>query len=153
MHRSYHDILSLIPQNPTFWQEGGIPRFMPFTPRDATGVYTTEAVLAKIRCQNCHESFVVLFEQKNGDLDRLGREAPSIAERITSKSLHYGDPPNVTCCAAGPSMNSELCEILEYWSRNHQEFVKEGKITDMVAYFEWRRNPDFELTFDPDTYL
>jgi hypothetical protein len=67
----------------------------------------------------------------------------ALTEAFTSKRLglsdefrlgrvHYGDPPNVNCCAAGAAMNSMMHRILEYWSRDYE------------VSKDWQRDPTFE---------
>ena len=52
--------------------------------------------------------------------------------RFELGQVHYGDPPNVGCCGAGPVMNSVMHRILEYWSRDYE------------VSSDWQRYPEFE---------
>jgi len=65
--------------------------------------------------------------------DQKEAEKYSIANQIKEKTIHYGDPPNVRCCAAGPTMNSDPLLVLEYWERKN---------------FDWVRNPEYEINLD-----
>lgn len=176
MHRSYDDMLDRLPE-PNFYQEGGIPRFEPFQPGKTTGIHSKEAVLAEIACQGCGTVFKVAFERdeheelnalttlmripeyRDGIIDLvksckleanhdvLARNI--LAHEIETRSLHYGDPPNIGCCPAGPTMNSEMIRILEYWRCNHLEYVDKTTniITDYEAYSRWQRFPHLEIDF------
>ena len=37
---------------------------------------------------------------------------------------HYGDPPNMGCCPAGPTMNCEDIKILEFWEMVDMRWVR-----------------------------
>ena len=112
MNREYRDLLALTPHKPSFFQEGGVPRWGAFTPGESNGVYASEVAIVEIACQGCDTRFHVLMESK--------RHEASLAQAIMEKSLHYGDPPNVGCCPAGPTMNSEPVSVVEYWRRNSE---------------------------------
>ena len=42
-------------------------------------------------------------------------DLPTLSERIRDMTIAYGDPPNIGCCPAGPTMNSVPRRVLEYW--------------------------------------
>lgn len=138
MNPSYEDITSRINEAPAWWQQGGVPRWGQFGPQQAASIYAREVVLMEIACQSCQTLFKVAL------CDRLLSDEPPLAQQITAGTLHYGDPPNTGCCAAGASMNSEPRAILEYWSTHDQRYVKDGRVTDIEKYFEWTRNPLLE---------
>ena len=123
MLTDYKDIRDRIPEEPKWFDEHGVPRYCDFSPREISNVYAREAALYRIACQACGHFFDVA--------DSSGGE--KLAEAIRAKTLHYGDPPNIGCCAAGATMNSEPQRVLEYWRRN--------KSTD----FDWVRDPSFEV--------
>jgi len=136
VNREYQDILSRISEPPSWWQEGGVPRYGPFEPGSSTSVYANEAALVEIACQFCRRPFIVLFETSAKDR--------RIAAEIRAGTLHYGDPPNVGCCT-GVSANSTPVQVLQYWARAHQEYVEGGLIVDTRAFFEWRRDASLEV--------
>jgi hypothetical protein len=53
-----------------------------------------------------------------------------LRDEIRPGRVHYGDPPNVNCCAGGASMNSVPHGILEYWSRDYE------------VSMDWQRDPN-----------
>ena len=55
---------------------------------------------------------------------------PTLADGIRNKTLHYGDPPNIECCAAGPTMNCNDHKVLQYWKREDLEWVR-GKTLEI----------------------
>ena len=138
MHRSYHDILSRIPEPPRWWQEGGIPRYDVFDPQTSTGIGTSEVALAEIACQMTGIRFFVTLE---------GGRNREIAKAIREGYLSYGDPPNTPDVAGHTT--SEMLRVVEYWCSDHDEYVVNGKIVDWGKYSEWRRDQSLEITF-PD---
>lgn len=141
MHRRYHDILSRIAEDPSWWQQGGVPRYGAFEP-DAAGIYARELALVRIACQFCRTPFVVLIE--NSAQERR------IAKEIRSKTLAYGDPPNIGCCDEGLPSNTVTVRVIEYWARAHPEFVEENRVTDWPRYNMWRRDGALEVEIDDD---
>lgn len=59
----------------------------------------------------------------------------TLAASIRNKAIHFGDPPNIECCPAGPTMNSVPLRVVEYWERPIRD---------------WKRNQQLELAIDPD---
>ena len=57
-----------------------------------------------------------------------------LADAIQSKGIHYGDPPNVHCCPAGPTMNCDDLRVCEYWRRDQA--------------FDWQRHKQLEIALD-----
>jgi len=142
MTPDYHDIVSRIAEPPSWWQEGGVPRWGDFGPRESTSIYAREAVLMEVACQGCDTTFrVAMCEDGHGGGQRL-------SEQIVAGTLHYGDPPNTGCCAAGASMNSVPRRILEYWSTHDPRYTKDGTVTDHERYFAWERNALLEGEYD-----
>lgn len=135
MNHHYNDIRSRIPEPPTWFDENAVPRYEPFAPVATADIYAKEAVLLEIACQNCGHRFHVCMAH-DGALDQVLRKRPPLREQITAGSIHYGDPPNVECCPAGPTMNCEDLRVLEYW---HLPNVTE----------EWVRDPALEVVL-PD---
>ena len=159
MHHHYDDIIKAVGVAPTWWQEEGVPRFCEFTPDVSSNIYADEVALVEIACQSCDTRFNVAFNTSaasrvqqaligNSNIENVDFDALRLSSLIASGDLFYGDPPNTGCCAAGPTMTSETIRVIEYWHRHHQKYVVDGIISDIVKYSEWRRNPEFEITFE-----
>ncbi len=134
MNRHYDDILDRIPEPPAWFDEHAVPRWGAFAPNRAANIYADEAVLMEIHCQGCGVPFLVCLTS-----DRMtAREGHTLAEAVAARELHYGDPPNIACCAAGPTMNSEPKRVVEFWRR------------DRTALVGWVRKPDLETDIEPD---
>lgn len=92
MLNDYADIIERIPEPPLWWDEFGVPRYRAFAANRVGNVYAREAVLFEVACQACGRQFRVALSSG---------KAPSIADAIRSKELHYGDPPNVKSAPPG----------------------------------------------------
>jgi hypothetical protein len=143
MHPRYDDITSRIPEPPSWWQEGGVPRYGTFTPEQSSSIYAREVALVEIACQSCGTRFRVVFTADQ--MDQF--EGRDIAGQIRDCTMTYGDPPNTGCCAAGATMNSDPIAVIEYWSKCHQKYVEGTRITDWERYNEWLRDPLLEGPF------
>lgn len=108
MHRDYIDIRSLTPKQPLWFDEYAVPRYVEFSPAQLANIYAREAVLAEIECQACGHPFQVAFSAAN-------HRGP-LSEAIVENTLEYGDPPNINCCAAGPTMSSTARKVVQYWA-------------------------------------
>jgi len=141
VNHHYRDIRTNIKKNPLWFDEHAVPRYCRFHPRHIADIYADECALVLIACQNCGYQFKVAISQDPMDVvkymmmfgkDRMmfGKDSkmPTIADGIRDKSLHYGDPPNIECCPAGPTMNCEDIRILEYWKREKLEWVREKEL-------------------------
>ena len=119
MKHHYRDITDQLGK-PRWWDEYGVPRYCEFTPHEGANIYASEIVLLEITCQNCQHPFAVAMSADSLD----GKDALEAAVR--KGNLHYGDPPNFGCCAAGPTMNSVPVRVIEFWKRGlHPERVAE----------------------------
>jgi reactive intermediate/imine deaminase len=139
MHHFYKDILDRFDGPPLWFDENAVPRYESFAPDRLANIYSNECALVAIECQSCATEFNVAFSELNAgrqtskiDGKRTLRQI-SIAEQIARGTLHYGDPPNTQCCAAGPSMNSVPIAVLEYWQkvtaeRTPPQWVKEPSL-------------------------
>ena len=130
MHHHYGDITSRIPEPPKWFDEEAVPRYCEFSPEEVANIYAREVVLAEIACQACGQRFPVAFSQAYPFDFHTGKPAPSLADRVKDGTLHSGDPPNVGCCASGPTMNSEPLAVVEFWRQEK---------------FDWRRVPELEV--------
>jgi hypothetical protein len=133
VHNYYEDILKLTKKKPLWFDESGVPRYVKFAPNRLANIYAKEACLFLISCQSCGHKFHVAASQ---DIMDYGMGASELSTQIRSKSLHYGDPPNIRCCEAGPTMNCIDHKVLEYWAR------QSGK--------DWKRNKKLELDIEDD---
>jgi len=132
MHCYYGDILERCGP-PLWWDEAAVPRYLPFAPDQSHDIYAREVALVEIRCQNCGESFRVAFSRSPIRDVETGKRG-TLAAHIKQGWLHYGDPPNARCCAAGRSMNCEDVRVLEYWHRD----LRSGSR-------EWARDERYEI--------
>lgn len=155
MHNAYQDIRTLTTEEPQWWDERAVPRYCAFSPQHIANIYAEEAVLMLVTCQGCGREFRVAMSQDvlerhggrtiaPGDpismaLDAVDADAhrgSTLAELISKRELHYGDPPNSDCCASGPTMNSEPRRVIEYWSSRRGN--------------TWVRDPELEIDITPD---
>jgi hypothetical protein len=107
----YREIVDHFPTPPLWFNEDGVPRWVPFSPRECADIYADEVILMEIACQSCGHRFNVAmshgrWDWSNGDV----RAHPGWTE-----PPHYGDPPNIDCCPAGATMNSEHIRVIEWW--------------------------------------
>jgi len=138
MHHHYQDIRDRIPEDPKWWDEHAVPRYCEFGPGETADIYASEVALVLIRCQSCDRPFHVCFSWgsmklgQNEDGTWYGKTTtPQTVESV--EQLHYGDPPNAWCCAAGATMNSTPVKVLEFWRRNR---------------VDWERVPELEIAIE-----
>lgn len=132
MKNDYDDIRERIATPPLWWDEHGVPRYCAFSPRFVASIYAIEVVLLRVTCQSCERPFEVALSWNRIE-EALHKRAP-LVDRIRMNALEYGDPPNVGCCAAGPTMNSVPRRVLEYWRASM------ARVT-----VEWERDPTLEV--------
>ena len=144
MLNSYLDIRSRIPEPPLWWDENGVPRYVPFTPDETADIYAQECALVLIACQSCGTEFSVAFSWSQIVF------VPLTLERV--KALHYGDPPNIGCCPAGATMNCDDLRVLEFWRKGGDEFteLRDGHRVCLPGYFDWRRVPELEISLNDE---
>jgi len=156
MHESYEDITSRISEPPKWYDEHSVPRYCDFHPNRVANIYADEVALVEIACQSCGMRFLVAFSSEGVmyAVDKMRSEAylkletkqeqidwiaaltrHPLRDSIESGAIHYGDPPNIGCCAAGPTMNCDDLRICEYWTRV-------GKMG------EWERDKALEIQLD-----
>ncbi len=133
MNHHYADILSRIPEEPLWFDEHAVPRYEPFTPDSVANVYADECVLLLIACQRCGHQFKVAVASSRHQICARPGPKRTLAEAIRAGEVGWGDPPNVNCCPAGPTMSSDTLKILEYWRR------------DELA--DWQRDSSLQLDF------
>lgn len=110
MNHHYKDIRDLTDKEPEWWDENGVPRYCEFYPSRITDIYKKECALCLIACQGCGRRFRVALSES------LTMERLSISNLIDKRQLHYGDPPNMECCPSGPTINSIMIRVVEYWA-------------------------------------
>jgi hypothetical protein len=123
MHHNFEDITDRIKEAPSWYDANGTPRYGEFNPKMSPNIYARIVIFMRIRCQECHEEFLV--EMNEGPFTNMKDFHP--------QKLHYGDPPRhgfTNNCAAGDTMNCEDLEILQCWTR--------------FGTREWERHPEFE---------
>lgn len=127
MLHAYPDILELarlLDREPKWWDENGVPRFAEHHPKLCQDIYANEVALLRVACQECHREFLVQMSLSPMDLMRtemLGQKAKSLAAKVTSGEIHYGDPPrHEDGCAAGDTMNVDDLAVVEFWRRGSE---------------------------------
>jgi hypothetical protein len=122
MNESYEDIRERIPLPPVWWDENAVPRYCKFSPKKIANIYATECVLLRISCQNCRREFNVArsFHRLTLSSEAGGKESIE-AYLQDGGEISYGDPPNIDCCAPGPSMSSDTICVLEFWTRDNKK--------------------------------
>jgi len=80
------------------------------------------------------------------------RRPERLSEQIAHGTIHYGDPPNAGCCAAGPTMNCWDLRVVEYWARSFtlRRLLDPTNTSDTMKgdeclRYEWTRVPAFEI--------
>lgn len=131
MNHHYGDIRSRISEPPKWFDEHAVPRWSAFGPRETANIYADQVAFVHIACQSCSRDFLVCFSWCWSDKALRG-QAP-LSERV--RDLHYGDPPNVECCPAGPTMNSVPRRVVQFWRRD-------------TPRDDWRRDPSLEIAID-----
>jgi len=131
MHQAYKDIRDKLGEA-TWYDENAVPRYCEFSPKEFADIYAREGILFEIACQRCGYRFEVAMS--TGPLDRYDVEA-----LIKAQLLHYGDPPNIECCYAGPTMPSEPIRVLQFWKRNRDTH-------------DWERLSELEIEIEDEVY-
>jgi hypothetical protein len=80
------------------------------------------------------------------------RRPERLSEQIAHGTIHYGDPPNTGCCAAGGTMNCWDLRVVEYWARSFtlRKLLDPTNTSDTMKgdeclRYEWTRVPAFEI--------
>lgn len=107
MYRRYADILSRIPEPPVWFDEHAVPRWCAPIASNAANVYARWCCFFIVACQECGHKFLVC---NTGDIMEM--EEPSY-DRITL----WGDPPNIGCCSAGPTMTADFVKVVSFSTR------------------------------------
>lgn len=126
MHHHYKDIRERIAEAPLWWDEHAVPRYCAFAPKECADIYADEAALVLIACQACGHRFKVAMTW--GMMEKIQGKGRTLADNIREDAVHFGDPPNVECCPAGATMNCDDIKVLEYWKREHFEWVRDSSL-------------------------
>ena len=124
MRASYEDLHALTSDPPSWYDENGVPRYAEFAPKLVANIYADEAALLEIECQACGAKFMVALSWDMRDLER---------------EFEYGDPPNLGCCSAGPTMNSVPLRVHEFWRRESYGEWKRISEKEKEVECEWAR--------------
>lgn len=106
MKHSFEDIRDSIPEEPSWYDFNGTPRYGRFHPDMCPDIYTRHVVYMRIECQCCRKEFLV--EMHTGFWEPHTKLPP--------KEWHYGDPPWHGC--TGDTMNCTDVEVMEVWKRD-----------------------------------
>jgi hypothetical protein len=113
MKEAYADIQDRLGP-PLWWDEAGVPRYVPFAPDKTNNVYAERAALLLIVCQGCAQTFPVASV--------AARDRRWLETRTFNPPLDYGDPPfhgaHGSGQCSGTTMVSETAAVLERWVRN-----------------------------------
>ena len=122
MNHHYRDIRDRVDDAPLWYDEHAVPRYCTFSPNEVANIYAKECVLLLIRCQGCDQRFKVAMSWD--DMSAMRHGIPRLRLSVFDKTIHYGDPPNIGCCPAGPTMNSFPLRVLEFWEQSQREWVR-----------------------------
>lgn len=133
MNHSFDDIRDAIARAPSWFDDGGVPRYCEFRPWQLADIYANEAALLLIACQGCGHEFKVSVSLNSFDRYIRSPGRKLLADLIKERAVGYGDPPNIGCCASGPTMTSDTKRVLEFWRREK---------------IEWQRDPSLEIEIE-----
>jgi hypothetical protein len=134
MKCNYSDILDNVKTSagvnvqPKWWDEFGVPRFCEFHPDLVANIYAREVLLGEIACQSCNAKFIVAFSCGAYDEVQLSDSIKIWLETNDEFAIMYGDPPNINCCDAGPTMNSCFVKHIEFWKNTKDTNYKWEKV-------------------------
>lgn len=136
MWASYEDIVRRLGQ-PLWWDECAVPRYDPFDRKLVADIYAHEVALVEIQCQFCLRRFKVAFSY--GPMQQVADpNLPSLSERVTDDTLHYGDPPSHGTLGeqrcTGETMNCNELRVLEFWRASQK--------------YDWRRLARLEVRLE-----
>ena len=136
MRRYYGDILAAAGFDPIWFDEHGVPRFREFTPDAIAEVYASECAELRISCRGCGRDFVVAMSTPPQP------EWFPLASAIASRAIHYGEPPNMRCCAEGPALGAITRRVLSYHTRDLSQRTDEpGR--------GWARRSELAIDINP----
>lgn len=128
---NYKDITEKL-GTPLWWDDYGVPRYCDFEPMAVADIYAKEAALVVVACQNCQRQFPVAITSSAMEMVRGGS---TVRDVIESGTTGWGDPPNIGCCASGPTMTSDDVKVLEFWEVDEKSR-------------DWSRVRELEVVFE-----
>lgn len=137
----YTDIKALaasVGHEPDWYDAHGVPRYATFEPR-MLGVYDHFAVLAKIGCQGCDETFLVGEGKGHMDVAWWEDDPRLPVLEDLAVNYHYGDPPRHGGCM-GETMGSFAVEMVEVWTM--EDYA--STINEEHRMPQWERVPKYE---------
>lgn len=117
----YKDIIEGMGK-PQWFDRYGCPRYCDIHPSNSSNIYADYVAFANIECQQCGHEFVVEFTSDS--MSTIRNPGYSLRD---DKEPYYGDPPNINCCSAGPTMSSINRGFHSRWER------------ERGTNFEWRK--------------
>lgn len=118
MHHHYEDILSLTDEEPKWFDENAVPRFCEFSPAQVANIYADVVVLLEIKCQACGRPFKVAHSINEPHHEIFLKNI--LPDEYDWDDFMWGDPPNMRCCPAGPTMQSVDTRPLQIWIKNDE---------------------------------
>lgn len=166
MHPDYSDITERIKEKPTWYSEGGFPRYGKPRPSEQS-IYADESIAVVIGCQGCHEEFLVVYDEHKYDHKYVcigghieGEPAwkkenlwkmemiycSLVADAEKGDPPHYGDPPRHNC--VGDTMNSYAIRTVGWWRKQNAQEAHEQGIEHEYPPYEftscnWPGGPDW----------
>jgi hypothetical protein len=129
MMQSYRDLLEMVGREPLWWDEAGVPRFVPFEPSLCNNIYADEAALLLIECVGCGRRLHVAVTWSR--VQEMLRGASALSTRIEQHTVHYGDAPcwrlGESQCA-GTMMASTPLRVVEFWERCGGQWVRRSEL-------------------------
>lgn len=134
MRQPYWDLYEMAERKPPLWfDEEGVPRWVPFHPDLMNNIYADEAILFELECQSCGRWYcVALSYYRLEHIYTGGPERPSFSEQLKDPEWlpYWGDAPCFQGCdgemvqCAGSTMTSETLRILEFWKHENGDWKK-----------------------------
>jgi hypothetical protein len=144
VYRYYEDIIERINEPPRWFDERAVPRYCDFSPDQIANIYARECALILVACQNCGRRFrkavshdpwealsvVTLVTGAPPADSAIDRWRASFRRALERRQITYhGNPPNMRCCPAGPTMTADFIAVLEYWRRDDTlEWTREREV-------------------------
>lgn len=136
MRHNYRDIRERMSEPVRWFDEYAVPRYCEFVPKEVADIYAHEAALLEIACQDCGTIFEVAVSRSTWARWVDGR---TLAENLATEHYGWGDPPNIGCCAAGPTMTSDFKRLLQYWHKEKFDWRRDDGLPERIAKEKKRR--------------
>ena len=117
-------------KRPLWFDEAGVPRWVPFEPSLANNIYAKEVVLYELACQWCGRRYAVVDSWSV--IDRMLRNLEPLEPLSTRvRHLYWGDAPcfqaedgSTPYQCPGSTMTSESIRVLEFWKYEQGKWVR-----------------------------